>query len=87
MEVIAIQVLIFIVWLTIGVATAAIAEKKKRNAVGWFFGGLCFGPIALFIAIIMQRLDSDETQDGEPKGNGTEQQSNIEQDGLDQHQI
>jgi hypothetical protein len=50
-------------------------------------GGLCFGPIALFLAIIMQSLDEEETQVIDKKGNGTEHQSNIEQDGLGQNLI
>jgi hypothetical protein len=87
LEAIAFLVFAFIVWLTIAVATGAIAEKKKRNAVGWFLGGLYFGPIALLLAIIMQRGDADETQAGEQKGNGTEQVSDIEQNGLGRSQI
>ena len=65
MEVIALIVLIIAVWLTIAVATAAIAEKKKRNVGVWLLGGLLYGPTALIMAIFMQSMDADESEVGE----------------------
>ncbi|MDD5347848.1 MAG: DUF2339 domain-containing protein [Candidatus Omnitrophica bacterium] len=42
----------FLVWIVFVVATVIIAEQKKRNAPGWFFLGLFFGPLA-FIAVML----------------------------------
>lgn len=60
----------FLIWFLINVICAfycyAVAENKGHQSMSWFFGGLCFGPIALVAAIglgdlvaqrMLQRLD------------------------------
>lgn len=41
--------LVFI-WLLFGIFSALLASYKNRNAIGWFFVGLIFGPFGLLVA-------------------------------------
>jgi hypothetical protein len=46
--------------LICGIASATVAGSKNRFAVGWFFGGLFLGPIALFTVGFMPALKGTE---------------------------
>ena len=48
--------MIAVLWLLFAIFSAVIANSKHRNAIGWFFLGLLFGPFALFAVGVMPAL-------------------------------
>lgn len=45
-----------ILWIMFGVVCAIAASSKNRNAVGWFFMGVVFGPFALLMLVFLSKL-------------------------------
>ncbi|MDX9742807.1 MAG: SHOCT domain-containing protein [Arcobacteraceae bacterium] len=43
---------IVILWILFGIFSSIIASNKNRNALGWFFVGLLFGPFGLLVAFL-----------------------------------
>ncbi len=60
-----------VVWLTLGIASAAVASSKGRSAVGWFFVGFVFGPFGFLASLLAskdeQRLDQLALEEGRSK--------------------
>jgi hypothetical protein len=50
---------LMLVLLACPISTAIVAGSKGRNAFGWFFLGLLFGPFGLFAAIGVVPIDED----------------------------
>lgn len=42
-----------VIWLVFGVIAEAIAAKKNRSQLGFFFAGFFFGPIGILAAILV----------------------------------
>lgn len=42
-----------VIWLVFGVIAGAIAAKKNRSQLGFFFAGFFFGPIGILAAILV----------------------------------
>lgn len=40
----------FLAWILFAIFSAILAANKNRNAAGWFFVGLLFGPFGLLVA-------------------------------------
>lgn len=57
---------VVLVWVLCGIASAAIANSKGRDPVGYFFVGLLLGLIGLIIAAAVPRLDAVEGVIGKP---------------------
>lgn len=45
---------IFVFWIIIGIATAAVANRKGRSGCGWLILGLLLGPLTLLFAAVMR---------------------------------
>lgn len=54
-----------------GIVSSAVAEKKGRNAYGWFFVGLLFGPLGLIASLVVSEnqkaIEKELVQKGEMK--------------------
>lgn len=55
MEVLLILLIVILIWIGCGVATAVIARNKGRNGCIWFAIGIVLGIIGLVIALIVPR--------------------------------
>lgn len=40
-------------WITCGIVTAVVADRKGRNTGGWFLIGLLLGPIGIVLALVI----------------------------------
>ncbi len=45
-------------WWTLALINAGIAQGKNRSGLNWFLLSILLGPIATFILVIMDKLDS-----------------------------
>lgn len=55
------EMLYLLIWIFCAVCSAAIAAKKNRNPIGWFFLGAFLGPLA-FIVAAMPVIESAQAQ-------------------------
>lgn len=53
-----------VAWILFAVFSAVLANAKNRNAVGWFFVGLFFGPFGLLVAFFPPIADADHVPAG-----------------------
>jgi hypothetical protein len=44
--------LFWVVWGTLALINAGLAQGKRRNGLAWFFVSLLLGPIATFIIVV-----------------------------------
>jgi len=55
-----------VVWFCFAVACAIVAQKKNRNAVGWFIWGIVGGIFALGILLLLPTINVDSSVAGSP---------------------
>lgn len=48
---------------TLGMIVAGIAQSKNRSGFIWFWLGLFFGPLALFVLLLLNKLDDPHKKD------------------------
>jgi hypothetical protein len=44
--------LFWVVWGTLALINAGLAQSKRRSGLAWFFVSLLLGPIATFIIVV-----------------------------------
>ncbi|MFH1199382.1 MAG: DUF2339 domain-containing protein [Candidatus Omnitrophota bacterium] len=54
--------MLVLVWIACIVLTTISAKNKNRNALGWFFLGLYFGPIALVIISLLRKAEKKQAK-------------------------
>lgn len=45
-------------WGTLALINAGIAQGKNRSGLSWFLLSLLLGPLATFILVLVEKLDS-----------------------------
>ena len=50
-------IIIIFFWITCGIVAAVVADRKGRNAGGWFLIGLLLGPIGIVLALVISPND------------------------------
>lgn len=64
------ELVVFLIWISLSIAVAVLAGSKNRSAVGWFFLAALFSPLLMFILVAaMPALASSEKDQAEPIGN------------------
>jgi hypothetical protein len=45
-------------WGTLALINAGIAQGKNRSGLNWFLLSLLFGPVATFILVVLEKLET-----------------------------
>ena len=50
---------LFLLWLSFGIISAAIAANKGRSGCGWFVLGLLLGPLGIILALVVSKSQEE----------------------------
>ncbi|MFD2171909.1 hypothetical protein [Tumebacillus lipolyticus] len=48
----------FVGWGTLALINAGLAQTKNRSGLAWFFLSLFLGPLATFLIVIFEKVES-----------------------------